>query len=276
MSQDSFAHCEALVRRADYDRYLSVLLAPAEARSHLFALYAFNCEAARTAESVSQPLIGQIRLQWWRDAIEEIYAGGLRRHEVVRVLAKTVGARELPRELFHALLDARESDLDETPFVTWADFEAYADATSGNLMRMAARIIGAGHTIDEAAREAGIAYALAGLLRALPFHAARRRLMLPLEALRAVSLSQEQVFSGVMDEKISALIRLAVERAKEHLGKIPRVKRALLPAILPAALAPLYLRKVTQRRFDPFRDSAGVSIHRRQFAMLRALIRGRL
>ena len=77
------------------------------------------------------------------------------------------------------MIDAREWDLDEMPFQDMASLETYADATSGNVMRLAARILGAGERLDAAAREAGIAYAIAGLLRAMPYHAAERRLVLP-------------------------------------------------------------------------------------------------
>ena len=278
ISTDHFASSEALVRRADYDRYLAALFAPATMRPHLFALYAFNYEVAKTAGSVSQPVMGQIRLQWWREAVEEIYAGRARNHEVVRALAETAQARDLPRALLDEMIDARENDLDETPFEDWGSLEAYADATSGHVMRLAARILGAGTGLDDAAREAGIAYALIGLLRAFPFHAGRRRLMLPAEALRAVSLSPEQVLSGAMDAKVTALFGLVAQRAREHLRIVreARVPRAFLPALLPAALVPIYLKILTRPGFNPFRDPADVAVHRRQLAMLGAMLRGRL
>jgi phytoene synthase len=278
MPTDSFAACEELVRDADYDRYLSALFVPAERRAHLFALFAFNYETAKTAESVSQPLMGQIRLQWWRDALDEIDAGRVRRHEVVEALAETIKAHTLPRPLLDALIDAHENDLVETPFESWAEFDAYADATAGNVIRLAARIIGASGVDDAAARDAGIAYALTGLLRALPFHAAKRRLMLPLEALRATRLSQEQIFSGEMDGKISALIAVAVTRAREHLetARQERVTRSGLPALLSCSLIPLYLKRLTRAGFNPFRDTTDVPTYRRQLAMLAAASRGHL
>src|SRR5215470_10884870 len=116
MPADSFAACEALVRNADYDRYVSALFVPSERRAHLFALFAFNHEVAKTAESVSQPLMGQIRLQWWRDALDEIDGGRVRRHEIVEALAVTMQVHALPRALLDGLIDAHENDLLETPF----------------------------------------------------------------------------------------------------------------------------------------------------------------
>jgi phytoene/squalene synthetase len=269
---------EALIKRMDYDRYLAALLARPAARPALFALYGFNYEVAKTAENVSQPVMGQIRLQWWREAIAEIYAGAERRHEVVQALAGTIRANDLPQNLFDALIDARASDLDEAPFSDWAGLEAYAAATSGNVMRLASRTLGAGSEADEAAGEGGIAYALIGLLRAFPFHGAQRRLMLPAEALRSVSLSPDEIFSATMDERVTALYALVAGRAQAHLqrARATRIPRAVLPALLPAALVPVYARSMMRAGFNPFRDSTDVSVFRRQRAMLAAMLRGRV
>src|SRR5262245_49231490 len=119
MPDDPFAACETLVRNADYDRYLSALFLPAERRAPLFALYAFNYEVAKTAESVTQPIMGQMRLQWWCDALDEIETERVRRHDVVQALAETLRTHTLPRALLNALIDAHENDLVETPFERW-------------------------------------------------------------------------------------------------------------------------------------------------------------
>ena len=142
--------CEETVRSADYDRYVAALFAPANLRPHLFALYAFNYEIAKTAETVSQPIAGQIRLQWWRDAMGELCAGKTRDHPVVRALGEAMREHDLPQVLFDGMIDAREMDLEEMPFPDMANLEAYADATSGNVMRLAARILGAGDRLDPA------------------------------------------------------------------------------------------------------------------------------
>lgn len=266
------------LRTADYDRYLSGLFAGSCARPHLFALYAFNYEVAKTWESVSQPIAGQIRLQWWRDAIAEIYEGRVRAHEVVQALAETIAAHDLPRALFDGLIDARENDLDEAPFTGLDALEAYCDATSGNPMRLALRILGAGDSLDEAARAAGIAYALTGLLRAVPFHASRGHMMVPEELLRGAGLSREDIFAGEGGARFSPVIAAIAERARTHLETIctRSIPRRYLPALLPAALVPLHLKTMTKPQFDPFRDPTDIPLHRRQWRMLRAMIGGRI
>jgi phytoene synthase len=272
-----FAYCAELVRRHDYDRFLTALFAPEPLRARLFALYAFNFEVAKTAETVSQPLLGQMRLAWWREALDEIYAGRRRRHEVAVALAESIETSDLPRLLFDALLDARELDLESAPFATMAELEAYADATSGHVMRLAARVLGAGNALDAPARHAGIAYALTGILRALPWHGARGRVLLPADYLLAAGLSEVDVAEGR-----APAIRLVLDKvgdaAKAHwrAAREQAVPRRFLPALLPAALVPAYLRLMRQKRFEPFRDKAGLSVPRRQLALFGATMRGRI
>src|ERR1700681_4335702 len=95
------------VRRADPDRYFSALFAPAAVRPHLMTLYAFNHEVARVAETVRQPMMGEIRLEWWRETLEGARNGAPRNHDVARALAALFAACAVPFELFGAILDAR-------------------------------------------------------------------------------------------------------------------------------------------------------------------------
>lgn len=266
-----------MVRAADYDRYLSVLFAAKEKREALFALYAFNFEVAKTAEAVSEPTLGLIRLQWWREAIEGIFDGTPRRHVVVLALSAAVERFQLPRLLFDGLIDAREQDLSSTPFAEMANFESYADAVSGHLMRLAARILGAGNALDGYARSLGIAYALNGLLRSLPHHAARRRIMLPINALIAAELSEEDIYAGRSDN-IRILIDNVIAVVGGHLSAVTkeRISRSILPAFLPAALIRPYVKIMKRSGFDPYRDPVEISVPRKQVAMLGAVLRGRI
>src|SRR5712671_4300577 len=125
----NFESCEDIIRKSDYDRYAAAVFAPKRVRGHLCALYAFNYEIAKTGETVSEVLAGQIRLQWWRDAIAELREGKRREHPVVLALAEVLRAHDLPQNLFDQMIDARECDLDEMPFQDMTGLETYADAT---------------------------------------------------------------------------------------------------------------------------------------------------
>ena len=277
-NSDSILACADIVRSVDYDRYLSVLFAPSEKRAALFALYAFNFEVAKTAETVSDPTIGLIRLQWWREALDGIYAGSPRRHEVVEPLSDAIRAHLLPRALFDALIDAREQDLSPAPFALLSELETYADATSGNLMRLAARILGGGDVFDGRARAFGIAYAITGLLRALPHHAAARRIMLPLSEVAEAGLREEDIFAGPA-HNIRILMNRMIAVAERHFGTAAsqsRIPRAVLPAFLPVALVRPYLKRMKRGGFDPYREPVELSVPRKQWAMFSAILRGGL
>src|ERR1700728_2956622 len=113
--QDAFAHCEALVRAADKDRFLATLFAPAEHRAALHALYALNLEIARVREIVREPLAGEIRLQWWSDALAGIGAGDVGSNPVAAALLATIARYRLPKELLTGLIEARRFDLYDDP-----------------------------------------------------------------------------------------------------------------------------------------------------------------
>src|SRR5947209_10206033 len=164
---DRLSPVAALVRRHDRDRFQTVLFAPAARREALFALYAFNYELARVRESVTQPMLGQIRLQWWRENIAAAFTGNaIRHHPVVEPLAAAVREFGLTRDHFDRLIDARETDLADEPQASLAAVEDYAESTSAGLVYLALEVLGAHNSAAaEAAHHIGIAYAIAGLLR---------------------------------------------------------------------------------------------------------------
>ncbi len=151
------------VRRADPDRWLaSRFIGDEAARADVVALYAFNHELARASEVARDALMGEIRLTWWREAMEEIAAGKAhRRHPVVDVLAHS----PIDPLALAAMAEARLADLDPKPFADESAVLDYVDATAGALMALAARRLDAGaeprHT-----RAAARAWALTGLWRA--------------------------------------------------------------------------------------------------------------
>src|SRR5471032_2194214 len=142
MDPSLVARLSASVRAADPDRYFSSLFAPAPLRPHLLALYAFNHEVARVAESVREPMLGAIRLEWWRETVEGAHQGNPRNHDVARGLAALFQSVPLPLADFETLIAARAYDANAENFTDLATLEAYVDATGGTVMRLAAKILG--------------------------------------------------------------------------------------------------------------------------------------
>ena len=252
------------MRRHDPDRYFAALFAPPRTRRFLFALYALNVELARVGETVREALLADIRLAWWRETVEGARAGTPRRHAVARALAETFAAVALPLEFFTRMIEARAFDAGPERFADLAALEAYAAATAGTLMQLAARALGEAQ--DAAALHAGIAVALCGVMRSVKFHARRGKLYLPDDLLHEAQLSPAEALAGRDGAKLAAIKARLGARARELLNKARATAspRAALPAFLPAALVPLYLR----------RDAP--PLWRRQLALLGAAWRGRI
>lgn len=273
MTESPEEHCARELKRLDPDRWLTCLFAPDDRRPGLFALYAFNTEIARARESVTQPMIGQIRLQWWREAWDGIVADKPRQHPVV--LALHAHCRDLDQTQVQALIDAREADMEDLPVPDMAALLAYAEGTSVPLMRLAAQHLGA--TVDETqVKAAGTAYALTGILRAVPHLAAQGRVLLPAALLGAHGLTPDAVVQTDVSAKLPAVIREIAGEAERLLANRIRPARSALPAMLPATLARLHLKALKASGYDPVAAEPRVTPLARQMALLWASLRGRI
>jgi len=271
--QDAFAYCAELVRAADRDRFLSSLFAPAEHRAALHALYAFNVEVARVREVAREPLPGEIRLQWWSEVVNGERAEEAAANPVASALLSVIERHRLAVSALTALIDARCFDLYDDPMARLADLEAYVRKTSSTLLALAAQILAGGdaEVMETIAAPAGIAYAIAGLLRAFPLHAARRQLYVPLELLEHHGVEPQDIFAGRSSKNLSAAFGELQDVARRHLlaahQQIATLPDAALPAFLPVALVRPSLDRLARR--DPFAP-AELSPWRRQWLIWRA------
>ena len=247
------------LQRHDRNRFQTALFAPGERRDALFVLYAFNFEVARIREVTSEPILGRIRLQWWRDAIAEIYAGAVpRRHDVAEALAIAIRDHRLSRAHFDALLDARELDLAEHAPASMEALEAYAEGSSASLVCLAleALDVRAGEALGVAC-SVGIAYALSGLLAAVPFHARMKRVYLPQDVIDSAGIDIER---GLFELKPSPALAESVHEiaalAGYHLGVARAQRQAIpreaLPALLLAVLAERRLKRLERLNYNVF------------------------
>ncbi len=267
------AYCDAELRRLDYDRWLTTLFAPTASRPALQALYAFNMELARISEQVREPMLGRIRLQWWREALEGSQTASSRAHPVVRALTVLMGEGRLRQADLLDLVDARETDLDADVIQTLDDLVAYAASTAGRLAGTAAKLLGT--TNAPGAIAGGTAYGLVGLMRALPHHAAMGRVYLPRTLLAREGMTAEEVAQRRQPDSIARIVETVADRARLELHSIA-VPRAALATVLPAALARVDLKALASTGYDVFSPRASASMLRRQVAVLLASLRGRL
>ncbi|HVV63586.1 MAG TPA: phytoene/squalene synthase family protein [Pseudolabrys sp.] len=256
--QANFEHCAALVREADADRYLATLFAPAERRGALYALYAFNVEIGRVRELAREPIPGEIRLQWWREALEGKREGEARAHPVAAALRDTIERYALAVEPLVALVDAHEFDIYDRPMASLTDLDIYAERTDGAACALAADILG--ERLPAASgviRHAGIAQTVAGILGELGRDASRRQLFLPLDVLTRHGVDPESIFAGETTDGLRAALAEMRLYARRQLAaaraSVSVVRDEIMPALLPLAVVPPMLARMERPDYEPFR-----------------------
>lgn len=275
---DDYEYCTDQVRRLDSDRYLMALFAPAARRADLMALHAFNLELARSREAASEPALGRIRLQWWRDVIAECYDGGARRHQVVQPLVAAIERHELSRHLFDRIIDAREADFDSAPPERLEDLVAYADATSGAPNLLALQILGVRDgELELAAAAAGTAWALTGIVRGLRHLLRIGRIPLPRDLMEKHGLSQASLQSLRCSDGLCKTVEEISLISLKYIDK-SKVSKAgqATPALLPAVLARAYLKRLARTGHDPFDDGNMQPLSYRAWRLMIPAITGRI
>jgi phytoene synthase len=257
------AYCADLVRESDFDRYAASLFAPPERRVQLLALYAFNVEIARVRDQISQPLAGEIRLQWWADVLSGKSAGDAQANPVAAQLLQIIEACRLSRASLSELIEAHRFDLYDEPMQTAAEMAGYLDQTAGKLFLLGARVLGAAAPItrssllDALAHHASLAVGLTSLIGAMPRHAARRQLYVPLEQLEQFGANVDAVFAGQSSIELTRLVRSLTDEAArefdEAMKLLPGIDAAMRPGFLLLALVPQRLKRLDRDGYDPFR-----------------------
>jgi 15-cis-phytoene synthase len=253
--------CADLVRSHDFPRYAATLFVPAAQRRGLLALYAFNVEISRVHEQVSQPLPGEMRLQWWTDMLAGAGHGGVEGNPVAAELKLAIASWRLPVERLSRLIDEHQFDLYNDPMPTMAALEGYLDDTASALLSLGARIAGCqSDAIEHLARHAGLAQGIAQVIAALPRDASRRQLLVPQQVLQSHGVDIEQVFAGKPIPKLRAALDQLTAEAQGHL----KTALALLqsappqarPVFLPLSLVARDLARMSRADNDPFMPRA--------------------
>ena len=263
---DDIAYLTKQVRAHDRPRYYATLFTPASARADLFALYGFAAEIARIPDLVSEPMLGEIRLAWWREALapgnDAVSGGGM--SPAARSLKKIIARHSLPLAPFEALIAARSGDLYSNPPASMADVEGRLGETESALFQLAAIVSGsAGPDSAEAAGHAGIAYGLARQLARFAEERARGRAVLPAHLLAQEELTVVELFAAepppALTKVISAMARFArhhLRNARERLAEMPPAARL---AFLPLVVVEPLLKRIDQMDDDILSRPAGIS-----------------
>ncbi|XP_043835667.1 NADH dehydrogenase (ubiquinone) complex I, assembly factor 6 isoform X1 [Dromiciops gliroides] len=250
-------YCVELLRKRDYEGYLCCLLLPAEARSAAFALRAFNVELAQVKDSVSQKTIGQMRMQFWKKAVEDMYSDNPPHQPVAIELWKAVKRHNLTKRWLMKIIDEREKNLDDKVYRNIQELETYAENTQSSLLYLTLEVLGIRDLhADHAASHIGKAQGIVTCLRATPYHISRRKVFLPMDICMLHGVSQEDFLRKNQDKNVRDVIydiasqgHLHLKHARSFQNSVP-VKA--FPAFLQTVALEDYLEKIQRVDFDVF------------------------
>jgi phytoene synthase len=239
-ASDHSAYCAELVREFDKDRYVAALFAPAHLRPALMTLYAFAVEIARVRSLAREILPGEIRLQWWRDALSGREHGGVAGNPVAAAMLDAIDAHDLPREVFDRFLDAHRMALYGEPPSSMTDLETQLDDTAGIVIALARQILGNRDPFDDITREAGRAEGLTGLLMEAMESPQRWAALMPRDPAGADGSMADQPAPASASREWRMFVALLVDKARGHLRSAQSLSRPLKGseqiALLPLAL----------------------------------------
>jgi phytoene synthase len=258
---DAAAFCADLVRSHDFARYASTLFVSPDERRALLALYAFNVEIVRVRDQVTQPLPGEVRLQWWSDMLEGDGHGGVEGNPVASELLLAIRHFQLPIEPLTRLIDEHQFDVYNDPMPTLASLEGYVTDTSSALLALAAGIAAAPSAeIEHLARHAGLAQGFARVIATLPRDAVRRQLFVPVQLLARQGIGAEAIFAGKETPAVRAAVDQLIGEARRHLdtafGLLPHIAPETRPIFLPLAVVKRDLQLMARADSDPFAPPA--------------------
>lgn len=278
--QAAYQQSSGIVRDTDRDRYLAALFLPEGTRPSVLALYAFNAELAQVRDRADQPLAGEVRLQWWREAILGNGQGESGTNPVLTALLDTARRHELPPGKLTALIEARMFDLYNEPMPSLLALENYLASTASTVFELASRIAGKNTEISTRVfRNAGLAYGITGLLRCFPLHASRGQIFIPAEILAKHGVPESDVPGGRSGSGLNGALAEMREIARANLNAANEEISGISPAhrliFLPLALAESYLSRMERPDYDPFRTPVEIAQMKRQWILWRAARKAR-
>ncbi|KAF7314454.1 hypothetical protein MKEN_00918200 [Mycena kentingensis (nom. inval.)] len=278
---DPAAYCVDLVRKHDYHSFLIGKFWTGRMQQAYFAIKAFSTELAMIQDSVSNPTIGAMRIQFWRDAVRDIYANKPPRHPIAIALHQAIEMAELPAYYLKRIVDARDAEMRSGSYHTADALVAHAESVSSSVLYLllALRGLGASETLAHAASHLGTAQTISTLLRGLPHHAAHRQLPLPLDICARHGVKQEDVFRYGGDAAgIDGAVYDVAVLANDHIltcrdmfkdggGRVPV---AAMPVFLAAIPVASFLGRLEQANFDAFSKSLAARDWRVSWRIYRA------
>lgn len=278
MMQASYEHCQNLVQRTEKDWFLAILFAPAEVRAHLFALFAFRSEILGIPSKVREVLPGEIRYQWWRDALHGHAHGNVQDHPVAAALLDTIDHYQLPIVFFDQFLQAQDFDLYDDPMPSMQAFEQYIRDTRGVFLKIAGAILTKSNNDamlpSGALLSAAYGSSICDILRAFRIHAARGKVYIPSDVLQKYGVDRDDIFNGQESPALKAVFAKMHDWARMHIRDMQRgmhdLDPSFIPILLPVFLVEPYLHVMERSDYTIFSSDMNIPQWRRQILLWRA------
>lgn len=247
------------LRTHDFDWYAALQFAPSDKRPACMALFAYLAEVARIRSLVSDPMPGEIRLQYWRDTLSGTSHGAVEANPLAANLLQAIDVHAMPTAPLLAVLDARTFDLYDDAHSTMNDLEGYAGEAWSGPISLAASVLSGENPASFAgvAGHGGVALCIARILTDLPRWAGRGQCFLPTDVMDKHGLKRADLASGQPTPELTKTLQVLaemganhLEKATDHAGSTPASAHAVL---LPFALARQTFRQVETWATDPFR-----------------------
>jgi phytoene synthase len=254
------AACLAQLREQDRDAYYAVLFMPARHRPAFVALHAYAAELDAIRSRVSEPLPGEVRIQWWRDVLAGEGKRGGEGHPVAASLMRAVSQHRLPVAALDAMAETMIGELYDDPWPDVTAMEAHFGAVDSALMRLCALVVAEGGEAGpaDAPGHAGVALGITRLLRQFGLRAARGQAVLPADVMARHGVTQNALLTGELELGLKPALAEMIALARSHLAKARGFVAAspanVRPAFTQAALCDGYLRQIETAGHDPFRD----------------------
>ncbi|EFI27201.1 hypothetical protein CC1G_15026 [Coprinopsis cinerea okayama7 len=258
------AYCKDLVRKHDYESFLTSPFYPKAKQDAYFAIKAFAVELATVQENVSNSMIGQMRMQFWKDAIKDIGTGKSPKHPIALALLRASETANLPAYHFKRIIDARTAELETPSHLTIETLTSHAESTSSTVLYLLLSLLSLpSSALSHAASHLGVAQSFTTLLRALPYHATKGRMVIPAEITAKHGVNQEEVFRrGPGAEGLEDAVFEFATIANDHLitaremfnqeGMNGLIPDAALPIFLSGVPTASYLSRLEKANFNAF------------------------
>lgn len=267
-------HVSQSLKTLDRDRYYASLVLPSEKREAVQSVWAMSAEIAAIRERVSEPAPGEIRLQWWVDALSGDGHGNVRQNPVADAVLDAIEQYQLPTVPLLRLCAARRFDLYQDPMPDTESFEGYAGETNSVLYQYASMVLNDGASVEpgDAAGHLGVAHAYLGHLIGFGFNASRGQIFLPMDVFAAHGVSDRDILTGQSSAGIISARAQMLDAANDHLTKaqlaVLALRKNLRPAFGQIAILQSAAKTVEHAQQMPFETPAGVADWRKLGALM--------